>query len=427
MIAIATIFLLIAGLVVVPAVQAASIPVKTKIRFAKFMPFFGVFVLLLYRSNVVNVSAWWGIVFYTAMLFLFTLWTGFGMYLSYLCYSCAKTNKFLYVLLNVWFMLSVSTVMIETTARIFPVYTSWANNPGEKFFWPDRVYFPLNNFGHRDRDFIIPKPDNTYRIVLIGDSYTEGAGLSRQQTMGYLLERQITKLLRDTANVEVYNLGHCGMNTKEEVDVLLHDGDKLQPDLVFLNYVMNDAETHPLTITPADEPMWYKELNRILITSAGSYAYYRFIKSFRLIEEHFATTSDYLAAQHDKNKAGWQDVSAALRRMELWLNEHRCEGIALIWPIFQNDWTSSAAKINKQVEEELKSHQLTVFDLNDLFQQTNEPLVNFALSRVDHHPNANANRLVSKLMELIVVDTKSFQSFIKSKDIGRMSMITNRH
>jgi len=35
---------------------------------------------------------------------------------------------------------------------------------------------PISSHGLRDREFAIPKPDNVYRIVVLGDSVTYGLG-----------------------------------------------------------------------------------------------------------------------------------------------------------------------------------------------------------------------------------------------------------
>src|ERR1041385_2285125 len=48
-----------------------------------------------------------------------------------------------------------------------------------------------NHFGFREREFKTPKPPNTFRIMVLGDSLTWGVGIAPEQRYTYLLERQL--------------------------------------------------------------------------------------------------------------------------------------------------------------------------------------------------------------------------------------------
>src|SRR6185369_4493899 len=140
--------------------------------------------------------------------------------------------------LRIWFAIGTAMLLIEAGFRAFPRHDTSGENPGIRFFWPDLVEYPRNSLGYLDREFIIPKPGGTYRVILLGDSFTEGDGLPREKTFGRLIEKQI--------NVEVCNLGRGGYNTKDEAESLAKFGPSLDPDLIVLNYFLNDAQTYPL-------------------------------------------------------------------------------------------------------------------------------------------------------------------------------------
>lgn len=400
---------ILAGAVLPQVLSAVRVPARERTFGFWILPVAGVLVIGLLAANVIDVAAWWGTAVYAIVLFLLFILFGSGLYAT----SRARMPQILVRVMQIWVALALTVLMVETGARILPANTSLAGNPGVKFFWPDWVYFNLNNYGHRDRDFSDVKTPNTFRILMLGDSYTEGAGLAREQTAGRLAEAALNARFDDRVKFEVYNLGHAGMNTREEVDVLLRDGPILKPDLVILGYVTNDAETHPLTLQFAETPEWWKKTQHILITRFGSYAFYLVSLHVNVSQSKYASAIDHYMAQHDKEGRGWRDVVQSLAEMQAWLTESKVDGVALIWPTFFDNWPTEGAKLNAQIETELKRHGLRTYDLTPLFAELGKPLSHFVLSPFDSHPNAEANEEVSKLIAEIVLDSPSFQAFLK--------------
>jgi hypothetical protein len=268
----------------------------------------------LLASNSIDVAATWGRLLYGALSIAL---------LGVFIYGLAIISR---PMLRLLFALGLVALVLEAGFRSFPAYDTLAVNPGVKFFWPDWVYFKVNNFGHRDRDFAVPKPPGTYRIALLGDSFTEGAGLARSETFGRLIER---------GNVEVCNLGHSGYNTRQEADVLLRDGDRLQPDMVILNYVMNDAETHPLEVAYINIPEWYSASERVLVQRLGSYfAYAALGRIAQMLPKNFPNLLEFFRSQHRVDGPGWKEASGALDDIRAWAADHHVPVVALIWPIF---------------------------------------------------------------------------------------------
>src|SRR5262245_62263521 len=104
-----------------------------------------------------------------------------------------------------------------------------------------------NDLGFRDRDHPVAKPAGTFRIIVLGDSLTQGLGLPDQpeQIFTGVLERA---LLARGQRVEVLNFGISGYNTQQEVYTLKDKGLVFKPDLVILAYCLNDTE---MALTPA--------------------------------------------------------------------------------------------------------------------------------------------------------------------------------
>lgn len=94
------------------------------------------------------------------------------------------------------------------------------------------VVYRLNRGGYRDRDGE-PRPGSR-RIVLLGDSVSFGLGVEQNAIYPALLEKRLG------SSWDVVNLATFAYNTADERAALQEDGLKLRPELVILQFYMND-------------------------------------------------------------------------------------------------------------------------------------------------------------------------------------------
>ena len=90
-----------------------------------------------------------------------------------------------------------------------------------------KVAYQINSLGLRDREVSEEKPAGVKRILLIGDSFTEGTGVPIEATFGRKLENFL--------KFEIINAGVSGYSTLHEYLWLKNRGLNLQPDLVVIN------------------------------------------------------------------------------------------------------------------------------------------------------------------------------------------------
>jgi hypothetical protein len=101
------------------------------------------------------------------------------------------------------------------------------------------VEYQINSLGLRDREYSLPKPPGTFRILMVGDSFTEGVGVSAKETFS----KQLEERLRDRPGpmkFEVINAGVASYSPLLEYLYLKEQGLRLQPDLVVLNFDLSD-------------------------------------------------------------------------------------------------------------------------------------------------------------------------------------------
>jgi len=99
--------------------------------------------------------------------------------------------------------------------------------------------FSTNSLGLRDREYASPKPPAIFRILMLGDSFTEGGGLTLEQTVAKRVERGLNA--GGCGAYEVVNAGVASYSPILEYLLLQRLAPVLQPDLVVVNFDMTDV------------------------------------------------------------------------------------------------------------------------------------------------------------------------------------------
>ncbi len=108
----------------------------------------------------------------------------------------------------------------------------------------------INSHGLRDREYSLAKPRDVYRIVMLGDSTTFGWGVPVEQTVAKILERQLNASAHHDRRFEVLNAGVGNYGTVQEFNHYLTYDRAFSPDLVILEYFINDPEPVPVERIP---------------------------------------------------------------------------------------------------------------------------------------------------------------------------------
>jgi lysophospholipase L1-like esterase len=100
------------------------------------------------------------------------------------------------------------------------------------------AYWDHSRSGHRDREYSTTKPEDIFRVIGIGDSYSYGFGVPRQKVFLKVAEQELNR--RAGRPVEVINFGVPGYNTAMEAAVFGELTPSWRPDLVVIQFSRND-------------------------------------------------------------------------------------------------------------------------------------------------------------------------------------------
>jgi lysophospholipase L1-like esterase len=118
----------------------------------------------------------------------------------------------------------------------------------------DLVYdhiIEFNSQGSRGPEVSYAKPEDVYRILLIGDSFVEAVQVDYAQTFGALLQETLAAHNTDARRYQVVSIGRTGWGTLQELLYYRHEGRRFQADLVILSFYINDvADNLPSVFYP---------------------------------------------------------------------------------------------------------------------------------------------------------------------------------
>ena len=120
--------------------------------------------------------------------------------------------------------------------------------------WPPSE---INADGLRDRAHFETRPEDVWRVAVLGDSVTEGFGLASEQAFPRELERQLEA---DGERVEVLSLAVRGWSTRQQRIAYHRIARRYRPDQVLVATCLNDITELALQLRPP--PQLLRALHR---------------------------------------------------------------------------------------------------------------------------------------------------------------------
>lgn len=291
--------------------------------------------------------------------------------------------------------LALSLVAAEAATRwLYRDITTTADDRG--FFtrrWMRQNPARDNSYGFRERQFSSAKPLDRVRIVVVGDSFTYGNGLT--------VEQRFTNLLQDALppRFEVLNFGMPGHNTPDHVVTIRRAVARIHADFVLVQWFVNDVEGNDSTGRPAYQPLlpfpdlsaWLYDRSALYTVASIKWTAWQASRPGRRYE-------DYMRARFGdpRSEAARQDVQA----MEELAAECRREGLPLGFVLFPDSGYDLGdsypfAFLHEREMSFCAAQGFACLDLRrDFAAVTNRR--SLWVNRLDHHPSAKANRIAAK-------------------------------
>lgn len=286
--------------------------------------------------------------------------------------------------------------------------TSWISN---------NLRYDINSQGWRDREHPIEKPAGTYRILSVGDSVTNGHGVSVEE----IYTKQLEAMLNSPAGTqapgvdryEVVLMTQGALNTEQEVHLIEVEGISYSPDLIVVGYVLNDPAEGASLRRDRERARSRGELASLKEAAKRSSlvhlgyrtaqrAAWAIRRSRGRAEVAAYATDDYFAALH-RNPASWARVTTALDRLRRISETEGIPVLVTIFPVLHDLDRYRWLDVHDLVARAATERGFHVLDLLPAYlgRDPNE----LQVVEGDHvHPNATGHRLAAEAIHRFLVE-----------------------
>lgn len=238
----------------------------------------------------------------------------------------------------------------------------------------------INSKGLRNPEVGYERTPGTKRVLMLGDSLTFGWGVDEADTPSRLLERNLNAA--GNGKFEVINTGVGNYNSSMQVAYYLNEGYKYNPDLVILNYFINDAEPTPRR---KSHPML-----------GWSYVYVYLLGRLDVLSREelgSANWKDYYSGLYQEDQPGWKVTQ---ERISALASELKKNGIPLLivnYPELHELKEYPFSDVTAKIQRIAEGAEVSFLDLTPSVLGKDER--SLWVSDTDAHPNAIANEAFS--------------------------------
>lgn len=254
-----------------------------------------------------------------------------------------------------------------------------------------------NSLGFRDVEHLHKKPEGTFRILGLGDSFTYGVGAAFEETYLYKLEEMLNNREGEHPTVEIIKAGIPRFFPESERLLLEHYGLDFKPDLILIGFLPNDIIDTSLGI----DAVRVSGSGYLIRTGEfGEIASWLYIHSyvFRIVFHQYilltqgTTNTSNQSSKIDQLKAE-EKIAAEYTRMIELANQIGAR-IVLIHIPQQGPWDDNAHGVASKLADWSSSHDITFIDVLPAMEKTSK---NQALYwKQDGHCNAAGYKVIAE-------------------------------
>ncbi len=235
----------------------------------------------------------------------------------------------------------------------------------------------VNSDGLVDYEYSVKKSANTTRIIVIGDSITEGIGVKFNETYAKVLERTLNE--NSSRKYEVINFGLSRYSVIQDLEVLKAKAMKYNPDIIILGYFLNDPLFEDPLVDYLKRKTNYETDEKMLELTGAPQKCRTSLFISRLSEK---SSFIRLTLHHERDIGNiwfykevhddictWKNVEYSFAELSSISKENSIPVIMLIFPLLENFENYPLRAVHEKVALEAEKNSITTIDLLPLFEQ----------------------------------------------------------
>jgi len=317
-----------------------------------------------------------------------------------------------------FFSMLITLLLIEAIFRVIPAPTPY-RVPRALF---RTCEMPLNSLRYHDYEYPAHKPPHTYRILVVGDSFSACGAVNVDDGYPKRLEHYLNRFWnKSVTSYQVMNLSKPGRSTPGEVGLAITQALRFKVDMIIVGYCLNDPEDW-------ENRDYLKKLQKKCI-----YQFFEKPEGWRgmlytrsalakIVMQRIFNTRAYRAHMKYYRKlyrddySGWQKSQKALQELGDFAIAHHIKAGVLIFPLLSYGLGDDYPfiEIHEKLYRAITRAGLEYLDLLPYFKYQ-DPICLEYLPNKDPHPNEVAYRIAAEAL------------WIKLKGYGDLPPIDMKH
>ena len=288
------------------------------------------------------------------------------------------------------FSLLLITILLEVYFKVFFAQSDTFGFTLAEENWHAR-YVQTNSLGYRDIEWTPELLEGRTKIMVLGDSFVEGAGINDPANR---FSNLLGQMLGD--EYAVMNVGIGGVGTKDEIRNAFEY--PYPPDIIILCFYLND-------IDQTAQDMGFKRPSLAVETPflvdqsyALNFFYWRL---YRLVPQAGETYWNWLVSLYNDPDI-WEVYRGELLQVAQIAKDRRNPLIVVVFPEMLA--VEESRPITSQVANLYREQELPVLDVTDLVAGMDP--AGLVVNSVDSHPNEFVHRLVAEGLYPLVLDSR---------------------
>jgi len=243
-----------------------------------------------------------------------------------------------------------------------------------------------------------------FRILALGDSFTFGDGIQQDSKVWPMRLEGILQRKNPGMDIKVINMGICGLTTVNEYELLVKVGQRLKPDIIIIQYLVNDILPSGPNLMRVDEAWLRRSVRRNIFRDPKIHRFlsrnsftYAFINSrFRALQRKIRPGKKWDDLYREGTKE-WASFKRALVGIRHWAYKNKVKPYLVLFPVFHSGKWSNDDHPHKDIYDKVGSlaHHigLEVIDLWPVFIEKGENFRQWRISDDNGHPNEDAHEI----------------------------------
>ena len=255
--------------------------------------------------------------------------------------------------------------------------------------------YPSMGISLRDYDYPVEKPENTYRIIGLGDSFAWGFGVADNRRTAFKYLECWLNAGQEGRHFEVINCAQPARTVRHYEAYVKEYGKKFDPDMFLILYNLNDSYLPhaSMVVERRAENLMEEEKDRLSDISR----LYRFVKK-RIVKKN---VHDYTVAYINEGYFGpekeqkWGRAQQNIKGIQKFCAENGIELVVAIFPLlFELEKTYPFREEVEEIDSFLRSNRIPSVNLLPAFKGKKTHFLWSGLT--DSHPNRTAHRLAAE-------------------------------